>query len=94
MNKVLGYRKMLGKTQEQMAKEFNISEQSYRNREKGKINFKKNEMIKFKTLLIEKGLKDITLDDIFLVSNRRKTTQKGVILCHILNYKIYQLKKM
>ncbi len=41
MNKVLGYRKMLGKTQEQMAKEFNISEQSYRNREKGKINFKK-----------------------------------------------------
>ena len=65
MNKVLGYRKMLGKTQEQMAKEFNISEQSYRNREKGKISFKKNEMIKFKTLLIEKGLKDITLDDIF-----------------------------
>ena len=62
MNKVLGYRKMLGKTQQQMAKELNISEQSYRNREKGKINFKKNEMIKFKIMLLEKGLKDITLD--------------------------------
>ena len=65
MSKVLGYRKMLGKTQQQMAKELNISEQSYRNREKGKINFKKNEMIKFKIMLLEKGLKDITLDDIF-----------------------------
>ncbi|OFJ59199.1 hypothetical protein HMPREF2856_02805 [Staphylococcus sp. HMSC073C02] len=76
MNKVLGYRKMLGKTQQQMAKELNISEQSYRNREKGKINFKKNEMIKFKIMLLEKGLKDITLDDIFLVNYRRKTTRK------------------
>ena len=65
----------MGKTQEQMAKKFNISEQSYRNREREKLILK-NEMIKFKTLLIEKGLKDITLDDIFLVSNRRKTTQK------------------
>ena len=67
---------MLGKTQQQMAKELNISEQSYRNREKGKINFKKNEMIKFKIMLLEKGLKDITLDDIFLVNYRRKTTLK------------------
>lgn len=65
MNKVLGYRKMLGKTQSQMAREFNISEQYYRNKEKGKTDFKKSEMIKFKSLLIDKGLINITLDDIF-----------------------------
>ncbi|MEB7458798.1 helix-turn-helix transcriptional regulator [Staphylococcus borealis] len=65
MNKVLCYRKMLGKTQSQMAREFNISEQSYRNKEKGKTDFKKSEMIKFKSLLIDKGLINITLDDIF-----------------------------
>ncbi|MDU0434833.1 transcriptional regulator [Staphylococcus haemolyticus] len=65
MNKVLGYRKMLGKTQSQMAKEFNISEQSYRNKEKGKTDFKKAEMLKFKSLLIDRGLSNITLDDIF-----------------------------
>ncbi|ASJ94401.1 MULTISPECIES: helix-turn-helix transcriptional regulator [Staphylococcus] len=65
MNKVLGYRKMLGKTQKQMAMEFNISEQSYRNKEKGKVEFKKDEMIKFKSLLVGKGLNNITLDDIF-----------------------------
>ncbi|MDU0440177.1 helix-turn-helix transcriptional regulator [Staphylococcus haemolyticus] len=65
MNKVLGYRKMLGKTQSQMAKEFNISEQSYRNKEKGKTDFKKAEMLKFKSLLIDRRLSNITLDDIF-----------------------------
>ena len=65
MNKVLGYRKMLGKTQKQMAMEFSISEQSYRNKEKGKVEFKKDEMIKFKSLLVGKGLNNITLDDIF-----------------------------
>ncbi|OLS05224.1 hypothetical protein AUK68_08885 [Staphylococcus epidermidis] len=65
MNKVLGYRKMLGKTQKQMAMEFNISEQSYRNKEKGKVEFKKDEMIKFKSLLVGKGLNNISLDDIF-----------------------------
>lgn len=76
MNKVLGYRKMLGKTQKQMAMEFNISEQSYRNKEKGKVEFKKDEMIKFKSLLVGKGLNNITLDDIFLVNIRRKPTKK------------------
>lgn len=65
MNKVLGYRKMLGKTQKQMAMEFSISEQSYRNKEKGKVEFKKDEMIKFKSLLVGKGLNNITLDDNF-----------------------------
>ncbi|HCZ5525152.1 TPA: hypothetical protein O3M73_001975 [Staphylococcus aureus] len=74
MNKVLGYRKMLNFTQQQMAKELKISEQSYRNKEKGKTEFKKEEMLTFKNILISKGMTNITLDDIFLVKIRRKTT--------------------
>ncbi|HEG7671420.1 TPA: hypothetical protein SFT32_000408 [Staphylococcus aureus] len=65
MNKVLGYRKMLNFTQQQMAKELKISEQSYRNKEKGKMEFKKEEMLTFKNILISKGMTNITLDDIF-----------------------------
>ncbi|WP_267239860.1 helix-turn-helix transcriptional regulator [Staphylococcus aureus] len=65
MNKVLGYRKMLNFTQQQMAKELKISEQSYRNKEKGKTEFKKEEMLTFKSILISKGMTNITLDDIF-----------------------------
>lgn len=76
MNKVLGYRKMLNFTQQQMAKELKISEQSYRNKEKGKTEFKKEEMLTFKNILISKGMTNITLGDIFLIKIRRKTTQK------------------
>ncbi|HBC4215494.1 TPA: hypothetical protein POU66_002583 [Staphylococcus aureus] len=74
MNKVLGYRKMLNFTQQQMAKELKISEQSYRNKEKGKTEFKKEEMLTFKNILISKGMTNITLDDIFLIKIRRKNT--------------------
>lgn len=74
MNKVMGYRKMLNFTQQQMAKELKISEQSYRNKEKGKTEFKKEEMLTFKNILISKGMTNITLDDIFLIKIRRKTT--------------------
>lgn len=65
MNKVLGYRKMLNFTQQQMANELKISEQAYRNKEKGKTEFKKEEMITFKNLLVSRGMKRVTLDDIF-----------------------------
>lgn len=65
MNKVLGYRKMLNFTQQQMATELRISEQAYRNKEKGKTEFKKEEMITFKNLLVSRGMKKVTLDDIF-----------------------------
>lgn len=65
MNKVLGYRKMLNFTQQQMANELRISEQAYRNKEKGKTEFKKEEMITFKNLLVSRGMKKVTLDDIF-----------------------------
>ena len=65
MNKVVGYRNMLGKSQEKMAKEFNISSQSYRLKEKGQVNFNKNEMIKFRDVLRENLFPNITIDEIF-----------------------------
>ncbi|MGX0341720.1 helix-turn-helix transcriptional regulator [Staphylococcus hominis] len=67
MNKVVGYRNMLGKSQEKMAKEFNISSQSYRLKEKGQVNFNKNEMIKFRDLLRENLFPNITIDEIFFL---------------------------
>ena len=51
MNKIVGYRKMLGMTQEKMAEKFNISVQAYRMKEKQKINFNRKEMIIFRDLL-------------------------------------------
>ncbi|HCD18068.1 helix-turn-helix transcriptional regulator [Macrococcoides caseolyticum] len=65
MNKVVGYRKMIGLAQTDLAKEFNISVQSYRNKEKGRVPFKQSEMLIFKKLLINNGLLDVTIDDIF-----------------------------
>jgi len=56
---------MLNFTQQQMANELRISEQAYRNKEKGKTEFKKEEMITFKNLLVSRGMKKVTLDDIF-----------------------------
>ena len=65
MNKVAGYRNMLGKSHEKMAKEFNISTQSYRLKEKGRINFNKVEMVKFRDLLRKDLFPNITIDEIF-----------------------------
>lgn len=65
MNKIAGYRRMLGQSQKNMAKEFGISEQSYRLKENGKVNFKKQEMLKFRNLLRRELFPTITVDDIF-----------------------------
>lgn len=65
MNKILGYRKMLKKTQSDMAKAFGISEQTYRNKEKERISFKKEEMVKFRNMLKDNGLTNISIEDIF-----------------------------
>lgn len=65
MNSVLGYRKMIDKTQKDVAKILGISEQTYRKKEKGLKEFNKTEMLVFKNLLHEKGLKDISIEDIF-----------------------------
>ncbi|WP_105965597.1 helix-turn-helix transcriptional regulator [Staphylococcus chromogenes] len=65
MNKVLGYRKMLNKTQREIAELIGVSEQTFRNKEKGKVSFKKEEMVKFKNFLEESGLHDVTIEKIF-----------------------------
>ncbi|HHW9660563.1 TPA: helix-turn-helix transcriptional regulator [Staphylococcus aureus] len=65
MNKIAGYRKMLGKSQKSMAQVFNISKQSYRMKENGYVNFNKEEMLKFKELLQKELFPSITIDEIF-----------------------------
>lgn len=64
MNVVAGYRKMIGMTQAEMANQLNISEVTYRNKEKGKIPFKDFEMEIFYKLL--KRIKpSVNITDIF-----------------------------
>lgn len=64
MNMIVGYRKMIGLTQKEMAKYLDISELTYRNKEKGRIPFKDFEMLKFLELL--KPIKpDIRIEEIF-----------------------------
>ena len=43
MNKIAGYRRMLGLTQNDIAEIFGISTQAYRMKEVGKVNFNKKE---------------------------------------------------
>ncbi|AKK57546.1 TPA: helix-turn-helix domain-containing protein [Staphylococcus aureus] len=65
MNKIAGYRKMLGKSQKLMAQEFGISTQAYRMKENGYVNFNKEEMLKFRDLLQKELFPSITIDEIF-----------------------------
>ncbi|WP_112181646.1 helix-turn-helix transcriptional regulator [Paraliobacillus zengyii] len=71
-NIVAGYRKMAGLTQKEMAQELNVSEGTYRNKEKGNSFFKQNEIDKFYNL-VKKTNSKITIDDIFFTY---KPTQK------------------
>lgn len=64
MNKIAGYRRMLGKTQEEMGKEFSISKQSYWKKENGLSSFSDEEKKQFKSLLLSIFPK-ITIDEIF-----------------------------
>lgn len=63
-DKIRGYRHMLGKTQTQMAEIFNISTQSYHNKECGKVRFTDDEKMIFKKMLLP-FFSDITIEDIF-----------------------------
>ena len=63
-DKIRGYRHMLGKTQAQMAEMFDISPQSYHNKECGKVQFTDKEKIAFKKMLLP-FFPDITIEDIF-----------------------------
>lgn len=64
MNMIAGYRKMLEKSQTEMAKIFGISLQAYRSKEIGKTPFSDNEKLKLKKMLLP-IFPDITIDDIF-----------------------------
>lgn len=64
MNKIAGYRKMLGMTQQDMAKRMQISRQTYSLKENGKISFSDDEKIILKELLIQ-IFPNITIDEIF-----------------------------
>lgn len=64
MTKLKGYRVMLGKTQRDMAKELNISVQSYNNKETGKTAFSDREKLAIKTIVSEVK-SDITIDELF-----------------------------
>lgn len=67
-NKVRNYRRYIGLTQKQMANNLKISVTAYRNKEKEITPFKDSEKVVIKNKLIENGLKDITIDDIFLIN--------------------------
>ena len=64
LNKVAGYRKMLGLSQEEMANLIGISYQAYSKRENNKIPFTDQEKVKFKSILRE-YFPNITIDEIF-----------------------------
>lgn len=65
MNKVKGYRTMIGYSQEDMAKALNITRDTYRLKESGERQFTQDEMIKFLNE-VKKTDNTVTLDIIFL----------------------------
>lgn len=64
MNKVAGYRIMLGLKQGDMANLLKISRQAYSEKERGNIPFKKSEMIILKELF-RTANRSVTIDEIF-----------------------------
>ncbi|MEY9141063.1 helix-turn-helix transcriptional regulator [Mammaliicoccus lentus] len=64
MNKILVYRKMLNKSQSEIAGLMGISTQAYSNKENGKTEFRDSEKIIFKNLL-KSIYPSITIDEIF-----------------------------
>lgn len=64
INKVKGYRNMLNLSQEEISSILGITKQSYYLKENGIREFKDNEKLKFKELLIP-FFPDITLEEIF-----------------------------
>lgn len=64
LNKVAGYRAMIGKTQAEVGEYLGISKQSYSNKERGQRNFNDEEKLKLKELF-SNYIPDITIDSIF-----------------------------
>ena len=64
MEKLKGYRVMLGLTQKKMADQLSISLQSYNNKEFGKTPFNDKERLLIKSM-VTKIKPDITIDELF-----------------------------
>lgn len=64
LNKIVGYRKMLGYTQSDMAEILGISVQAYCQKEKRRINFADKEKVVIKNILTP-HFPCITIDEIF-----------------------------
>lgn len=64
VNKVRGYRNMLGLSQKEMAKKLNISANAYRSKESGKVDFKDSEKIIIKEMILPL-FPEVTLEEIF-----------------------------
>ena len=63
-NKIKGYRYMLGLSQEEMAFKLGMSKKTYIKRERGVMQFKDDEKLKFKKLLVD-IFPNITIEQIF-----------------------------
>lgn len=70
VNKVFGYRKMIGITQKQAAEQLGISTNAFANKEKGKNEFTRSEMESFYRI-VNKIMPSITLEEIFLSADYR-----------------------
>ena len=64
LNKVAGYRVMLGLNQTELGKYLGITKQAYSNKETGRNSFSDKEKIMIKDL-VSKHIPDITIDNIF-----------------------------
>ena len=81
-NIIAGYRKMTGLTQKQMAKELNITEGTYRNKEKGYSSFKDEEMKVFYELVKKKN-RYVTFQEIFFTEQptKKDVLERGEAVC-------------
>lgn len=75
MNRISGYRNMIGLTQEEMAKKLGITEGTYRRKEKGLSRFKDTEIIIFYNLIRERD-SNVKLEDIFFAHSQTKKDEK------------------
>lgn len=70
--KIIGYRSMLGMTQNEMAKQLGVSENTYRKKEHGKVPFKDFEMEKFQEVIVERTGINVSISDIFFDDKLQK----------------------
>ena len=84
MTKLKGYRVMLGKTQRDMAKELNISVQSYNNKETGKTAFNDKQRLAIKSM-VAKIKPDITIDELFYQEKDNKKAYESDQTTEALN---------